>query len=114
MKNKLTKRQIVTVVLATIDAECLWACPAGCLSYEGNCACDLVAEQAAQTYKPSNEKPRRHPEPEWQTGEVKASLPSSLAEEDAKLDRESAQAEAEGRALAGIPLREHPHEKTAN
>lgn len=79
------------------------ACSTGCSPYEGLCACDQRAEQPIQTYKPSDEKPSRHPEPAYQRGEVKALTPPSLVSEDETLDREKADATAQGKKAAGVP-----------
>src|ERR1700758_3214130 len=80
------------------------ACPDGWVEWEGHCAAIPQPEaQSVKEFQPSNEKPPRHPEPPWQRGDVIADMPQSLASQDAKLDQERAEADAQGKKAAGVP-----------
>lgn len=98
----MSKKQFLISVLAWSAVPFLLACPKGTSEYEGNCAADIPAEQAVQTFVPSNEKPRRSQQPEWQTGAVTAAMPPSEASKDAKLDAERTSADNEGKKAAGL------------
>jgi len=80
-------------------------CPTNYTEWEGVCA-QLDAPRDKSTEPEinyaSDEKPSRHPEPEWQRGEVKIAVIRNLAAEDIHMDQEKAQADAEGKAAAGI------------
>ena len=77
------------------------ACRPECIAYQGLCACDQRPEQGPSV-QPSDEKPRHNGNPAWQSGEVKAAEPKSLAEWDEAGDRAKAKANAEGKKAAGI------------
>ena len=72
------------------------ACDKGCEEHQGVCACEAPMEKPvpADEVQPSDERPRREQQPEWQTGEVKADMPPSEAATDA-LERDLAQAETD-------------------
>lgn len=77
-------------------------CPTNCYEYKGDCACDAPVHSAKDTYQPSDEKPRKSQQPEWETGEVKAIQVPNLAAQDAEWDREKAKADLEGKQAAGL------------
>jgi hypothetical protein len=80
------------------------ACGPNQISYEGVCADNPQPEKPTSQdyYKPSDELPPKHPEPAWQRGDVIADTPASKASDDAKQDQEKAEADAQGKAAAGI------------
>ena len=77
------------------------SCPSGCTEYQGNCACELPA-YVAPSVMPGNEKPPRNQIPAWQSGDVKAETPSSLAAQDYKADQERKDADEAGKRAAGL------------
>jgi len=89
----------VCVVLAMSSV--VMGCGTGCYEYQGLCACDAKTE-AAPVVKPSDEKPPHGTAPEWQTGAVKADMPQSLQDSDAKMDKEASDADHAGKRAAGI------------
>lgn len=90
---------VIAVLLVAANAV---ACQPGCYSYQGICACDQVAEKAVQTFQPSNEKPPKSGMPSYQAENIKAEMPASMAGQDAKLDQEKADADVQGKKLAGL------------
>lgn len=77
-------------------------CPKNCEEWEGVCACDAPKATVPETDYSSDEKPPCHPQPEWERGIVNTVTVPNLAAEDAKMDREKAEADAEGKRAAGI------------
>ena len=55
-------------------ASSLYACPTGCVEYNGICACDAKPEAAPDAAKPSDEKPSRNPVPAYMRESVKADM----------------------------------------
>lgn len=104
MTKKKFAVQAVAFVLAWCALPFLLACGTGCEEHQGVCACEQkpIGSSAAEEAKPSDEKPRRSQQPEWQTGEVKADTPQSQAGADANLDTAKAKADAEGKKAAGL------------
>ncbi len=101
--NGNASRLILATVIVGLLASTSVACEKGCEEHSGVCACDARPDVEAESYaKPSDEKPRRSQQPEWQTGEVNASLAPSKASDDAKMDQEKTKADAEGKKAAGL------------
>lgn len=80
------------------------ACNIGCYEYQGICACDAkpIALTPSEETQPSDEKPRRSQQPEWQTGGVTADSPKSQAVSDDNADKAKEKADAEGKKSAGL------------
>lgn len=96
------KTLIVMMVLLT-SSYGMAACGQGCTEWEGVCACDQQAFKAEPVNAASDEKPRKEQIREWESGEIKADMPPNLIAQDAKMDAEKANADAEGKLAAGIP-----------
>lgn len=91
-----------TIAVALLASNAI-ACGTGCYEYNGACACDQTPSISGNVYvKPSDEKPPKSGMPSWQDPGVKADLPQNLIYQDAKLDREKSEADAEGKRAAGI------------
>ena len=90
-----------TIILLLLAVPVM-ACNKGCYEIErGLCACDITPE-IGPSVKPSDEKPRHNGIPAWQSGEVIASTQPNLSDVDRRADLERTNANAEGKAAAGI------------
>ena len=92
------------IVILFASSVAFAACPKNQIEYEGTCA-DLPApsEQAlAPMIQTSTEKPPSDKMPSYEREGIHAETPPSLAAQDAKQDQDRAQAEAQGKASAGI------------
>ena len=91
-----------TLVLLLSLSSVAVACGTGCTEWEGNCACDAPSTKVVEVNLASDEKPRKEPQHEWETGDVKADMPQSLIASDAKLDAERMSADEAGKRAAGL------------
>lgn len=107
-KKILLLNDVAFIVIATMlpfqFQKYSMACGTGCEEHQGTCACDAkpIGLALSEEVQPSNEKPRRSQQPDWQTGTVTAAMPPSEASKDAKLDAERASADNEGKKAAGL------------
>jgi len=93
--------RVATALIATSAS--LNACDKGCYDLKnGICACDQTPQFSTETVIPSAEKPRRNGIPSWQSGEIKADMPNSLTDQDAKSDADRINADSDGKKAAGI------------
>lgn len=91
---------LIIIMLLAVPAV---ACQEDCEDMgNGVCACDLPANKAVQTFVPSDEKPRREQQREWEVGLVEADMPTSEAANDAKMDADRLEAELKGKKAAGL------------
>lgn len=95
---------IPLLIVALLAGPVLAACTKNCEDHYGVCACDQPPTEFTVTpnYKPSDEKPSKHPQPAWERGEVKADMPSSLQAQDAKQDQDQVDAIHSGKHAAGL------------
>lgn len=94
-----------TLTLMLLSGVACASCPNGTAEYNGLCADMPPAYIAPSVPDPSvvsDEKPRKEQIREWESGEVKADMPTSLIFKDIELDRQIAEADAEGKKAAGI------------
>ena len=91
----------VLVIVSCIFIKLAHGCEQGCEEHAGVCAC-MGEPEIAPSVAPSDEKPHHSQIREWEDGGVVASTQASLAADDAKQDREKAEADHAGKKLAGI------------
>lgn len=78
------------------------ACPSGTEPFKGVCVDSNAQPYLADPVQPSDEKPPSDKMPSYQReGVTPVTRPNTL-DEDIKLDREKAEADAEGKRAAGI------------
>ena len=90
-----------TMLLLLIASLAQATCPKNCIEWQGNCACD-APRASVPSVEPSNEKPRRGQQPEWETGEVKVINAPSLQSQDLAEDKANAEADFAGKKAAGL------------
>lgn len=77
-------------------------CPAGTTQFKDACVQDDAQPYLAEAVKPSDEKPPSDKMPSWQREGVTIVNVKNTADDDKNMDKEKAEADAEGKRKAGI------------
>ncbi len=95
----MTSNTLIVLLFIPIAAQA--ACPKGTEPFKDTCVVELHPE-AAISVQPSNEKPPTDKMPSWQREGITLIDCKNLEADDERMDRQKADANAEGKRNAGL------------
>jgi hypothetical protein len=95
-------KSLIAVLLLVPAVSFAKKCPSGTEPYKGECVSSDATPYGADPVKPSEEKVPEEKMPSWQRPDVTVVNAPNMADADAKLDQEKAQADHDGKKAAGL------------